>query len=229
MKLHRMILMMGMALALAACGNGIATRDAPFDKSSVAAIEDAPLASGLATVLSPEQKPGHSLVTVRSVKVLVPETLEVSEANRYFPKADIVWRGEPIGDRHKQVHDIVETAMKRGVDGLDGDLTVDLEVEVLKFHALTEKARYTTGGVHNMELLVSVRDINTGELLLPARKLKADLEAFGGNEALQADAAGQTQKVRITAHLAAVINAELTRPEGYQNAQLGLLQWMHNL
>ena len=40
-------------------------------------------------------------------------------------------------------------------------------------------------------------------------------------------AAGLTQKVRITAHLAEVIRQELTTVEGFKNPQLGLIQAMN--
>ena len=61
------------------------------------------------------------------------------------------------------------------------------------------------------------------------RTIKADLDAFGGRQAVLADARGDTQKVRITNHLAEVIRQELSNPEGYQNAQLGFFQIVNSL
>lgn len=29
--------------------------------------------------------------------------LSVSESNSYYPNADVVWRGDPIGDRIQQI------------------------------------------------------------------------------------------------------------------------------
>ena len=173
--------------------------------------------------------PDNSPVTVNRVTVRVPDTLRVSEANRYLPAGDIVWRGDPIGDRRAQVRTIFEDALARGVEPLNGPIKVDLEVEVKRFHALTEKARYTVGGVHSITFDMLIKNAMTGELLIPVRTIRADLDAFGGEQALQAEAAGQTQKVRISDHLAEVIRQELSNPEGYKNANLGLFQVLNNL
>lgn len=51
---------------------------------------------------------------VRQVRVLVPETLVVSEANPFCPGGDIVWREDPAGDRHAQVRTVVANALQRG-------------------------------------------------------------------------------------------------------------------
>ena len=167
-------------------------------------------------------------VHVTSVQVNVPRSLKVSEANRYLPQGDIVWREDPRGDRYAQVQTIVQSAMDRGVMGLDGPVPVILDVQVRKFHALTEKARYTTGGRHGIIFEMSVRHAETGALLVPVRRVRADLNAFGGQQALMAIAHGQTQKVRITDHLAAVIRGELTQPEGYENASAEFAQMLHS-
>ena len=47
-------------------------------------------------------------------------------------------------------------------------------------------------------------------------------------QATNADARGQTQKVRITDHLAEVIRQELTTAEGFANPRLGFIQAMNN-
>jgi len=39
---------------------------------------------------------------------------------------------------------------------------------------------------------------------------------------------GQTQKVRITQHLAGVIHQELTKPETYKDASAGFVQMLYN-
>lgn len=59
--------------------------------------------------------------------------------------------------------------------------------------------------------------------------IKADLEAFGGQKAIRAEAQGLTQKVRITSHLAHVIQTQLTSPEGYKAANLGLMGAINQL
>lgn len=171
-------------------------------------------------------EPGQVPIKVTSVLVRVPRELKVSEANRYIPRGDIVWREDPLGDRHAQVQTIVQDALERGVAGLDGPVAVALDIKITRFHALTEKARYTTGGVHAISFEMAVKHPETGALLLPVRSIRADLKAFGGQQALLAMAHGRTQKVRITEHLAAVIQQELTGPEGYENADLGFIQML---
>jgi len=167
---------------------------------------------------------GKSLVTVNKVIVEVPDELTVNEMNTYLPKGDIVWREDPLGDRRAQVKAIVEDAMKKGVEPLDGPVSVDIRVQVKRFHALTQKARYTTGGVHGLSFLLGIYDAKTGRLIVPVREVRADFEAYGGRKALEAEARGQTQKVRITDHLAEVIGWELIDPDNYKNPSLGLIQ-----
>ena len=129
-----------------------------------------------------------------------------------------------MGDRYVQVQKIFQDSLKTGVSSLRGPVKVVMDVQVLRFHAMSEKARYTIGGTHAITFDLALKDPKTGELLTPVRRVRADLEGYGGQEALQADARGDTQKVRISNHLAQVIQQELTNPEGYQNASLGFFQ-----
>jgi len=89
---------------------------------------------------------------------------------------------------------------------------VIVDVDVKRFHALTEKTRYTVGGVHSITFELTVRNPLTGDLLVPTREIQADLRGFGGSRAIQAEQAGMTQKVRITQHIANVIAQELSAP-----------------
>jgi hypothetical protein len=173
--------------------------------------------------------PIASPVSVHAVKVRVPRSLKVSERNRYLPFDDIVWREDPIGDRHAQVQKIMQDALMRGVTPLEGPGKVDVEVELVRFHAITEKARYTTGGVHAITFDLTLRDPETGAMVVPQRRIRADLEAYGGQQAINAEALGLTQKARISDHLTEVIREELTNPEGYQNAKLGVFQLLNKL
>ncbi len=193
--------------------------NAPSTEAAIASLPNAP------KDLAPYESP----VTVENVIVHVPRSLKVSERNSYYPRGDIVWRGDPIGDRYAQVQAIFESAFKRGVKSLHGPVKVDLEVTVKRFHALTEKARYTVGGVHSITFDLAVLDAETGKVLVPPRTIRADLDGFGGQQALLAEARGETQKVRITNHLAQVIREELSNPEGYRNASLGFYQLLNNL
>lgn len=165
---------------------------------------------------------------VQQVNVVVPDSLIVSEANRYYPSSDIVWREDPPGNRHEQVAAIVQDAMNRGTATVKGDVPVIIDVQVLRFHALTEKTRYSVGGVHSIKFGLAIRSAETGLLLEERRVVQADLIGFGGQRAINAERQGQTQKVRITAHLANVINEELTSPEGYDNPRLGMIQVLNN-
>ena len=76
---------------------------------------------------------------------------------------------------------------------------------------------------------MQIRDLSTGLALGEPRLVKADLDAFGGQQALRAEARGQTQKVRITNHLAEVIRQELSNEEGFKNPKLGLIQALNNI
>ncbi len=164
---------------------------------------------------------------VDAMTIVVPRTLQVSEANRYLPAGDIVWREDPPGDRRDQVRAIFETAFATGTQAMTEGTPVSLYVQVMRFHALTEKARYSVGGVHSIKFGLAVRDLETGRLVGTPRIVEADLNAFGGRAALAAERRGQTQKARITAHLAQVIQDELTTSEGHQNAKLGLIQHLN--
>lgn len=142
--------------------------------------------------------------------VVIPETLVASESNSYKPIADIVWREDPFGDRHQQVQTIFEDAISAGVASLQGDLPVVLHIEVTRFHALTQRTRYSIGGVHEIEFLLTVTNGRTGDTIIPSYQIITNLQAFGGAQALAAERVGLTQKVRISEHLAALIKFELT-------------------
>lgn len=228
MKRIKMIALLALGGLVSACADSsIASRNAPFEATPLSAQTLPP--QGAVAAQAPVVSPLVSNIDIVDITVRVPRALSVSEANRYLPQGDIVWREDPIGDRHAQVGRIFQTAMQRGTETLEGAVRANLEVEVTRFHALTEKARYTTGGVHNIGFILSLRDPETGVLLAEPRAIRADLDAFGGAQALAAEARGQTQKVRITAHLAEVIRQELTTAEGFQNPKLGFIQAMNQI
>ncbi len=147
--------------------------------------------------------------------ITVPEELTISEANLYYPIADIVWRGEPYGDRKEQIGQIFQESLKRArAQAVDGR-PVKAEITINRFHSVTEKTRYTVGGVHSISFFVTLRDARTGEVLVDMRKVKADLNALGGQRARRADMQGLTMKARIETHLARVLAVELTVPGGW--------------
>jgi hypothetical protein len=196
-------LMLGMGLSACASPE-TATRNAPLD----------------APMVTPAALP----FDIQGVRVSVPQSLKVSEANRYYPGGDIVWREDGPGDRHEQVKAIVEAALTQGTATLPrGAVPVVLDVELSRFHALSEKARYTIGGVHAIQFTYTLRDPATGSALTEPKFVKADFRALGGQAAIAAERQGITQKVRITEHLARVIREELGAGTGYHAQSLGLI------
>jgi len=174
-------------LLLGACATtDLASRDVPFGK-------DVPPAN---TAFIPSSE-----WTVADVRVSVPETLPTTEADVYYPMADIVWHGDPVGNRHQQVDRIMDDGLTAGLAGLNGDRPVFVDVEVQRFHSVSPKTRNTIGGVHNMLFDMTVLDARTGEVLVGTRRHKVDLKAFGGRRALKAERQGLSQKYRIKAHL----------------------------
>lgn len=148
-------------------------------------------------------------LAVQDVKIVVPRNLKVSEAEVYYPIADIVWRGEPRGDRYRQVEAIYQAAAASAIAPLRTGLPVVAEVEVLRFHCVTDKTRYSVGGTHSLKFLLTIRDARTGKVLSGPRKISADIKAAGGQKAVAEDYAGVTQKATVTTHLAQVLRQEL--------------------
>ncbi len=144
--------------------------------------------------------------------IVVPQKLRVSEANVFYPIADIVWRGEPRGERHAQVAAILQDALGRATTGLTTGRAVRAEIELLRFHALTEKTRYTFGGVHSLWFKVTLRDALTGALVEQPFRVIADTPASGGARAIAEDEAGLTQRVVIVNRVAKVFEDELAGP-----------------
>lgn len=201
MKPFKLIAALGFVAFISGCATtDTASRNAPYgatDGAQSAAFQALPAS-----------------LNITDVTVSVPGTLTVSEANSYYPSGDIVWRGDAPGDRHAQIGAIFEDAMARGTVTMTAGAPIVLNVEVLRFHALTEKTRYTIGGVHSITFGLTLHNAETGVQLGEPRRVKANLKGFGGQRAIDADLQGQTQKVRITDHLARVIRAELAELAG---------------
>lgn len=205
MKHVRIIAALALGLSVSACATiDTATRNAPLESATALAAE-----MPSAAVQS---------VSVQSYKVMVPLGLRVSEANTYYPMGDIVWRGDPIGDRHAQIAAIFNTSMSQATGAAKGGLPVNAEIVVKRFHALTEKTRYTIGGVHSIAFDLILRDPATGAEIMPPREIRADLKGYGGSKAIAAEQQGITQKLRITRHLANVIRMELEKPGSAPNS-----------
>ena len=252
MKMIKLACALSIGAALSACGAwDVVTRDAPFvppaenavnfvapgyvSPGSAVAPQDARTRS-VRTITTGKQQsqtilPGAILrqINVSKINVRVPTSLKVSEANRYYPSGDIVWREDPMGNRHTQVAQIVHDAMTAGTTGFTGPVPVILDIEVVRFHALSEKARYTVGGVHNVVFEMVLRDAATGAALSEPRRVESNLEAFGGQQALAAEARGLTQKIRISGHLAEVIRQQMSEPDGYKDASFGFFQLVNKI
>ncbi|MBU2867957.1 DUF6778 family protein [Pacificibacter marinus] len=202
-KCVKMIAAIGLIASAAACTT--------VETTSRATPIDAPLsgqASAKPIYIQPDFK-------VSEINVLVPKTLTVSEANTYKPNADIVWRGDAYGNRYDQVQAVMETGLATGAQAFNGAQEVIVDVQLVQFHAQTEKVRYTFGGEHEIIFAMTIRDAQTGATLVPPRFVDATFDALGGIAAVNAEKAGVTQKVRIIERLAEVITTELQQPYAF--------------
>lgn len=187
MTILRTLVLLVCAGALSACGSfDVATRSAerPVD-----------------ALVPPAMAQMSAAWRVVDVRVDVPSNLRVSEANVYYPLADIVWREDPFGDRYAQVQKIMDDGLTRGLTHLKGPRPVYFDITMSRFHSLTEKTRYSVGGVHNMIFTLTVVDATTGLRLHGPARIELDLKAYGGAQAFAAERRGHTQKVRIMSHL----------------------------
>lgn len=149
-------------------------------------------------------------LVITSVEIRVPRTLVVSEMESYRPKADIVWRDEPAGDRYNQIKAIFQEAVAHRAGSLHGNMPVVAMIEVQRFHALTQRTRYSVEGLHAISFTLSLRNAVTGDVVVPTHAIRADLRAYGGERALAAERRGLSQRVRIVEHLSRVIESQLT-------------------
>lgn len=174
-------LIVAAALGLSACAT-------PFDVSRNAQFDN----------ISPVIEVPTQDWSIEGYEISVPRTLEVSEANSIKPRSDIVWREDPLGDRYVQVEGILDEALAGVMIPREGATTpVVVSIELTRFHAVTERARYTIGGEHEIEFIVTVRHAETGAILSGPRDVDLTFRAHGGRAAIEAEAAGITQRSRI--------------------------------
>lgn len=172
-------------LGLSACGT-------PLDVSRNAAF----------STISPVIEAPTQDWSITALQIDVPRTLTVSEANSIKPASDIVWRGDPPGDRYEQIETLMNQALAPVLRPReDAGTPVIVSLEVTRFHSLTERARYTVGGEHEIEFVLTVRHAETGEILSGPRDVDLTFRAYGGRQAIEAEAQGITQAVRVTARL----------------------------
>lgn len=193
MTILKTVTALGLVAGLSACGatQGV-SRNQPLDVPG--------MAGGTVDVASALRD-----INVNSFRMVVPESLSVSESNGYYPIADIVWRGDPLGNRQQQISDIFTTAFEGGAAQLSGARPVDVQVVLARFHSVTDRTRWTVGGTHSIRFYLTVRDAATGAIMIDRQYIEADLPAFGGGDAFRAEQRGETQKVRVTAHLTNVL------------------------
>ncbi len=154
-------------------------------------------------------KPAKPTYRVARVYVDVPAELTVSEANVYVPRADIVWREDPLGDRKMQIKTILEQAIFSGANQISGNTDVIMSVRVNLFHAITQKARDVVGGRHNVQFDYVLLDAVSGQPVSEVNSINLKFKALGGRKALVAEMRGDTQKVRISRHVAAAVYEHL--------------------
>ncbi|MGR3540386.1 MAG: DUF6778 family protein, partial [Hasllibacter sp.] len=180
-------------LATAACSpGGVVGRSAPFSAPEAGAPGEIRVAAALA-----------------GLSIQVPAELVVSESQGYYPGADIVWHGDPFGDRRAQIATIFQEAADRAATLTAGaGRAVRADARLVRFHGLSPRARLTVGGVHNSIYDLTLRDAATGAVL-ETRRVDASIRAFGGIAAVRAESLGQTQRVRVTEAIAASLVEEM--------------------
>jgi hypothetical protein len=178
-------LMIAAALAVSGCSNpSEVSRSAPF------------------AALIPEFDTPAEDWSIEALEVVVPPSLSVSEANSIKPRADLVWRGDAYGDRHAQVKELMQSALDPVLRPRAGAATpVIVSWEITRFHPISELARYTIGGAHEIEFLLAVRHAETGAVLSGPRAVDVTFRAAGGRQAIEEEARGRTQRVVVTEHL----------------------------
>lgn len=150
---------------------------------------------------------------VAAIEVNVPQTLTSSEANTIKPRSDIVWREDPIGDRHAQVDALMTAALTPAFEAVNGSVPVIVTLDVTRFHAQTQRVRYSNiPSEQEIEFVMTIRNAETGELLSGPTEVDLTFQALGGDDAVLADAQGITQRVRIEERLSAWVAEEFIGP-----------------
>jgi hypothetical protein len=154
--------------------------------------------------------PVSSTWRVTQVNVTVPETLTVSEENTYLPRADIVWHGDPPGDRRAQVRKIVSDSARTATAGMRGGTPVALNLSVLEFHGITPiTLARAPEAVYNMAFSAQIVDARNGTALTPVTRIQADTPALVGAAGIEAAQFGPTQTEQVSRHIVATLQGWL--------------------
>jgi hypothetical protein len=142
---------------------------------------------------------------VAEVRAVAYDSRSVSEDNILVPVADIVWHGEPPGDRRAQVAAIVAEGVRVAAAGLDGPRPVEIHIAVDRFHGVTPVAiNRSPGAVHDITFRAAVVDRATREVLVPPTRIDAALIAYTQRAAVVSSLNGETERQRIVDHVAAL-------------------------
>lgn len=174
--------------------------------------------SGVGVVLSPDnqvtRQDGGLNVADRydyhlsSLNFALSPDLTVSESDSLYPNADIVWRGDPPGDRGQQIGALFQEAAARADAGITGSQHIVADVTLVRFHGLTERTRYSVGGIYDVVFDLTVRDA-AGNVIEGPRRVEAQLAGPGGQAALELERSGLTERVRVVDFLSQVLVSEL--------------------
>lgn len=165
--------------------------------------------TGGATVRTGQVPAVERSYDLQGLNFVASADLSVSENEGYYPMAAVVWRGDPRGARISQIAAMFEEAADRNTRIITGDVPVVVDVRLVRFHGVTDRTRYSVGGVYNIIFELTVRDARNGVVIEPARRIVANLDAPGGTRAVQLEQSGQTQKVRVTDFLTTVLRNAL--------------------
>ena len=159
--------------------------------------------------------------TLSNVGVQNPETMNVSTdpLERYPDSGQIGWYGDGPGDVKAQVANLITESVSHGVaDMLVGEEPVELVITLRQFHALTPRARLSNLqlGVHEIVFDIEVRN-ERGDLIASEDGINADLRAFSGFKAYEAEVRGATQRKSIRQRVADVVRRWLA-PWSFEKA-----------
>lgn len=156
--------------------------------------------------VAPEEVASWSL---RAVAAKVDPRLGLETRDVAIPdRTKLVWFGDPPGNRRSQIESLMAEAAETGARAaMTGATPVDLNLAIRQFHAMTPASRRLNLplGVHDITFDIEVRDAGDGALLARSLGVRSDLTAYSGDIARDAEAQGETQKVRIMRRVAQVV------------------------
>ena len=119
-----------------------------------------------------------------------------------------------LGETEQRIAAMFEEAANRhiGARPLPDAQPVIAEITLRRFHGVTERTRFSVGGVYSIRFDLQLLDAGTREPLGEVRTIQADLPAPGGIAAVELERAGQTERVRVVDHLTWTLQRELRLP-----------------